>query len=676
MTRPLHTVIGLVMAASVAACGAGPVPSSAPAPAVGSAVAPAPPAPPPAPRAPYGGHGVTSLSAEVLARFRPAPLAPEVSRRIQRYLDVLGPTVGELTSDGQRLYFAWAVTGVSQIWGVAGAGRFPRQYTGGEDSTQLFAITPDGATLVLTRDRAGEENPGIYLQPAGGGALQVVQHQPGVQSLPQVLSDDGQVLYFVANDASPDSYAVYRYHLGRGERETLLTQPGLWRVLDVWGRERLLLQRLTGALTSELWELELGTLQLSPRLGQGRLEELDARYGRSADELIVKTHHQGNFRRLYRWQGGELSPLGPEQAADVVSFALDRGRRRLLYTTNEGGYSRLHALDGKRWRTLPLPPLPRADHVWLGATSANGRFTSLGVDDGTQPTQTYVLDWTTRQLTRWHTPSSPELDASRFARARLESYPARDGTPIPVLIRRPQRCAADPCPVIVHFHGGPESQARPGFSPHAQVFVDAGFVFVEPNVRGSDGYGKAWLAADDGPKRLAIITDIEDASRWARQAFASGGRPPKLGVYGGSYGGYSVLMAMTRFAGAYDAGVNVVGISDLRTFLANTAPYRRALRISEYGDPQRDAEALALLSPMSYLERAQAPLLTLQGATDPRVPAGEAVQIHEALEARGVESQLMLFPDEGHGAKKRSNRVLMLGHAVAFFERHLLGARP
>src|SRR5581483_4282092 len=131
-----------------------------------------------------------------------------------------------------------------------------------------------------------------------------------------------------------------------------------------------------------------------------------------------------------------------------------------------------------------------------------------------------------------------------------ESYPARDGTPIPVLVREPAECAATACAVVVEFHGGPESQAQPGFSPWAQMFVERGFVYVEPNVRGSDGYGKSWLHADDGAKRLAVITDIEDAAIWARKRFAAGGAAPKVGIFGGSYGGYSSLVGMTMFAGA------------------------------------------------------------------------------------------------------------------------------
>src|SRR5262249_18728035 len=166
-----------------------------------------------------------------------------------------------------------------------------------------------------------------------------------------------------------------------------------------------------------------------------------------------------------------------------------------------------------------------------------------------------------------------------------------------------------PCPVVVYFHGGPEGQATAGFSGFAQLFVEAGFVLVQPNVRGSEGYGKAWLDADNGPKRLAVVTDIEDCARYIRASWGKDGKPPKIGVTGGSYGGYSTLMAMTYFAGAFDAGVQEVGISNLLSFLNNTAPYRRILRISEYGDPVKDRDALIQLSPITHVKKLKAPLL-------------------------------------------------------------------
>jgi dipeptidyl aminopeptidase/acylaminoacyl peptidase len=484
-------------------------------------------------------------------------------------------------------------------------------------------------------------------------------------------------VYFTANDKKPDSYVVYRWDIAKGEREVVFDQDGLWHVSDMRPDGRLLLRRETGSLSAEYSEWNPAQKQLTPLFGQGESDEYEARYGAKDGEILVLTNKAGEFRRLYAWTGpGQHTALGEEPRSDVSSFDIDDKRTRILYATNEGGYHRIHAFDARTYKPIAVPKLPEADQTFWGPTTPDGRFTTIGLDDGRHPVQAYVYDWLTDKLQTWSMPSTPEVDTTKFARASLESYKAQDGTSIPVFVRRPDRCSSDPCAVIVAFHGGPEGQSLPGFSVSAQMFVDAGFVYAEPNVRGSDGYGKSWSHADDGAKRLAIITDIDDAAKWAKQTFANNGKEPKLGVYGGSYGGYSVLMAMTMFAGDYDAGVDIVGISDLRTFLRNTAPYRRILRISEYGDPEKDAEALAKLSPMTYVDRVKAPLFIVQGASDPRVPAGEAIQIHDALEKKGVPCELTIFPDEGHGAQKRENRVYTLAQAIAFFRKNLLGSAP
>ncbi len=168
-----------------------------------------------------------------------------------------------------------------------------------------------------------------------------------------------------------------------------------------------------------------------------------------------------------------------------------------------------------------------------------------------------------------------------------------------------------------------------------------------------------------------MVTDIEDCARFIRATWGKDSRAPKIGITGGSYGGYSTLMGMTYFAGAYDAGVENVGISNLTTFLVNTAPYRRILRISEYGDPAKDKDALDQLSPITHVAKVKAPLMLIQGVNDPRVPVGEALQIYRELERRKIPGGLMLFADEGHGAAKRGNIVLTIGHTIAFFEKHL-----
>lgn len=658
------------------ACGGAEPPPMTPAAAVPVASATPAPAPEPEPVASeptgYAGFGLKSVSPEVLAKYAPQPLEPEIARRIQSLLDLRSPSVGLISPDGKRLYVSWAISGSPQVYRLDGPERFPAQMTAGEDVTSVVGITPDGRWLVISRDRNGEEYPGLYLQDAiNGGPLVPILHEPSVRTRFEFVTSDSAYVYFAANDAKKDSFRIHRYDIANKKREVVFEREGLWSVADHRDDGRLLLSKATGSLWAEIWEWDPKTQTLTPIIGQDEKEEHNVAYGAREGEILVLTSKLGDFRRLYRLEGGKLLPITPEIAHDVSAFSIDRSRRRILYQVNEGGYMKVFAIDAKTYKPIALPKLPDADRVLLGKTSDDGRFTTLGIDDGQRPLSTWVVDWSKNKIEKWLAPSVPEADASRFARAKLETYPARDGTPIPVFVRMPEKCKTETCPVIVRFHGGPESQSVAGFNLIAQMYVDAGFVICDPNVRGSDGYGKAWLRADDGPKRLDVITDIEDAAIWARKRFAVNGKEPKLGVMGGSYGGYSTLMAMTKFAGAYDAGVSIVGISNLVTFLENTAPYRRMLRISEYGDPEKDREALIKLSPMTYIDQVKGPLLILHGATDPRVPAGEAVQIRDALAKKGIPAPLMIFPDEGHGASKRSNQVLMFGHSLAFFQEHL-----
>jgi dipeptidyl aminopeptidase/acylaminoacyl peptidase len=434
----------------------------------------------------------------------------------------------------------------------------------------------------------------------------------------------------------------------------------------------LLLQKATGSLSSEYWEYDPATNALAPVLGQGEQVEYTVTYGAAQGQLLVLTPKFVEFRRLYRFENKKFEPVTPELKWDVSGFSIDEARTRILYNVNEAGYTRLFALDARTFVPLTLPQFPAADHLYAGTTTRDGRFTTLGVETATATRVSWVYDWTSGKLAQWVVPSTPEVNTKDFAVATLEYYPARDGAQVPMFVRRPKN-GARPCPVVVEFHGGPEGQATPGFSSYAQMFVDAGFIFVEPNVRGSDGYGKTYLDADNGPKRMAVITDIEDCAKFIRKAWAVEGKAPKIGATGGSYGGYATLMAMTLFGGSYDAGVSEVGISNLVTFLNNTAPYRRILRTSEYGDPEKDKDALLRLSATSYIDRLQAPLLIIQGASDPRVPVGEALQMYDAATQRGVPAGLILFADEGHGTQKRGNQVLAIGHTIEWMQKYLQG---
>lgn len=620
----------------------------------------------------YSGLGSESVPPEVLAEFAPKPLAPDLANQVRKLLEVQAPGLGMVNPTNNALYFTWAVTGVSQVWKLNKPLGFPEQLTSGTDPTGLVDITGDWKHLVLSRDRAGEENPGLYIQSLTGGPLVEIQHKKGVRTTYLHSTGDGSTIFYKANDQKPDSYAIYAYSVGSGNKELIFSEPGLWFLADVLSDQVFLLGKSTGSLTAEYYTFTLRDRKLTPILGQGEKEEYSAIFGNDSRELLVVTNKFSDFKRMYLFKKGEFKAVTPEVSKDIENVVVSGNHQRIFIQWNDGGFAKTQMMDVNTYKLTDIPGIPKgAEQTYVGYVSRMGRHASVGIETGLEPRTSYILDFKTSKLTQWVKPSLPEIDRTKFVAQKLESYPAADGTQIPMLVTRPKECDTKVCPVVVDFHGGPEGQSRPGFDRVAQLYASNGFIYVEPNVRGSDGYGRKWISADDGRKRLNVITDIEDAAKFIRKAWAKDGVEPKVGVTGGSYGGYATLMAMTKFAGAYDAGVSNVGMSDLRSFLLNTAPYRRILRISEYGDPEKDKEALAQLSPITYIDRVKAPLMIIQGVSDPRVPVGEALQMRKALANNGVEAPLILFADEGHGSAKRDNRVIQIGAGLQFFIDHL-----
>lgn len=619
----------------------------------------------------YSGIGKDSVSPEILKKFSPPDLDLQVRERIQALLDVRSPGLGQLHPNGKSLFFTWRITGSSQVWRVDSPLGFPVQMTGGEHTTALRDITPDGKFLILSRDRNGEENPGLYLQSVKGGELQMIQHLPKVQTSFSLVTDDSRYIYFRSNQEDPSSFYIYRYDLKLKTTEKIFGQKGFWFISD-FTKDRLLLGRAITNTAFEYFDYNLSDKKLTPVVGQNELFDYRVQYGPRLGQYLVTTNRFGDFKGVYffdlkqnRWE-----QISPKLEFDIEG-QIDLARRRVFFSTNRGGYVNLSAIDARTKETVKLPSFPGADHVWLGELSRSGKSITVGVETASAPRTSYSYNFASGKLTQWVKPTAPEVDLAQFTKAELISIPTRDKQSISAFIRVPDVCKSKLCPIVVSFHGGPEAQSMPGFSVYAHMFNEQGFIFVEPNVRGSTGYGKAYLDSDNGPRRLEVITDIPDTAEFLKTKFSRDGNAPKIGVTGGSYGGYSTLYAMTRFAGTYDAGVSSVGMSDLRTFLLNTAPYRRALRISEYGDPEKDKEALRQLSPITFVNQVNAPLLIIQGVSDPRVPAGEAVQFFDRISRRKVPVGLILFADEGHGSQKRSNQVLEIGHTIAWFKKHL-----
>jgi dipeptidyl aminopeptidase/acylaminoacyl peptidase len=252
-------------------------------------------------------------------------------------------------------------------------------------------------------------------------------------------------------------------------------------------------------------------------------------------------------------------------------------------------------------------------------------------------------------------------------------FPTFDGREIPALFYpTPSRSSNAPC--VVFVHGGPEGQYRPTFQPIVQYLVSAGFAVLAPNVRGSTGYGKTYTHLDDVRKRMDSVADLAYAVYWLRDSGRAD--PHRVAVYGGSYGGFMVLAALTTNPELWAAGVDLVGISNFVTFLENTGPWRRHLREAEYGSLENDRDFLEEISPINKVDRIRAPLLVIHGANDPRVPIGETEQMVAKLRSLGRSVEFLRLEDEGHQIAKLHNKLVAYPLAADFLRRHLLGEVP
>jgi dipeptidyl aminopeptidase/acylaminoacyl peptidase len=266
-------------------------------------------------------------------------------------------------------------------------------------------------------------------------------------------------------------------------------------------------------------------------------------------------------------------------------------------------------------------------------------------------------------------PSAPRRpDPAALVTPVRYDYAAADGLPLSGWLYTP-RDVQEPNRTVVSFHGGPEGHERPDWSPMAQSLVAAGFTVFAPNVRGSGGFGRAFLTADDGPAREASFDDVR--ATVDELVTAGIAEPGRIGAHGWSYGGYLTLVALTRWPALFAAGVTGAGMSDLRTFFAGTEPWMAAASVTEYGDPVADRDMLAAISPSTHLARLTSPVLFVHGDRDTNVPVAESVQAHQALQALGAPTDLLLLPGEGHTIVGRDQLVELSERIVAWFYRWL-----
>lgn len=617
---------------------------------------------------------------------------------IHRYLSTQMAYGPAFTQDGAAIAFTSTITGVPQIWrvelpGADGVLRWPDQLTFGTERALAVRAprVPGDNRLLYGRDRGGNENVQLFLREGAEEMALTAGHEDAMH-ITAAWTPDAQRLVFAANRRDRGLFDVHTYDLTTGEVRLVFENdtPGfLFELVCAPDGNRAAVMRMRGSFDTDLLEIDLqggGARLISPE--ERGVRYASAVYGPDSLTVYLVTDHGTDFLYLARLDTETQtleSLVAPEWDVEGVAVSPDGGT--LVYSVNVEGASSLHALDlaSGAVRDAPVPGgapgVLLETPVFAPAGAPDGGRVAFAYSPANRTYDIYLWDLGADQVYPVTRSAHGGLPVESFYTPELVRYPTFDTDPatggqrtIPAWLYRPDRAAdaaETPLPVVVIVHGGPEGQSRPALAGFAQYLLHNGYALLMPNVRGSVGYGKAYSHLDDVEKRMDSVADLAHAAHWLKAQPEFDGE--RIAVYGGSYGGFMVLSALTTYPDLWVAGVDIVGISNFVTFLENTSAYRRSHREAEYGSLERDRDFLESISPSNHLEKITAPLMVIHGANDPRVPLSEAEQIVEALRARDVPVEYLVFDDEGHGIALLKNKLVAYPAIVDFLDR-VMGA--
>jgi dipeptidyl aminopeptidase/acylaminoacyl peptidase len=608
---------------------------------------------------------------------------------IYRYLNARMAYGPSFSSDGQRLAFLTDITGMPQAWQVTLSGDpgqvpWPDQLTFASDRVMSveYSPAPGDDRLIYTRDLGGNEQAQIFMSDGVSDVNLTAGHEEAMH-IPGEWSADGQRIVFAANRRHPGLFDLYVQPLG-GEARMIWQNdvPGYLRNARFSpDGKRIVVTRAYSSFHHELFEVDLGS-GAARRLVE--VEE-DVRYegcayapdGRSL-YLVIDLGSDLLYVARLDLESGSLAKVAAPNG-DCEALCLSSDGRRLAYALNVEGAHEIHVLDLDMGASRVAPDIVEGVPGLLADTqprfSPDGTCLAFSYTLATRTPDVYVWDLETDRVRAVTRSSHGGIPVETFVAPELIHYPTFDRDDsgetrrIPAWFYRPAEGSSESLPVVVLVHGGPEGQYRPGFNWLIQFFLHSGYTVLAPNVRGSPGYGKAYSHLDDVEKRKDSVADLAHAVHWLHEQPEVDSK--RIVVYGGSYGGFMVLSAMTTYPDLWAAGIDIVGISNLATFLENTSDYRRAHREAEYGSLACDRAFLERIAPINHVDQIAAPLMVIHGANDPRVPLSEAEQLVQALQARGNPVEFLVFDDEGHGLTKLKNKLVAYPAVVAFLDRYL-----
>jgi dipeptidyl aminopeptidase/acylaminoacyl peptidase len=609
------------------------------------------------------------------------PIPTGLVDTLQRYTEFRGASFLSWHPDRLEMLISTRFADVPQVHWVKIPGGSRTQMTFFQDRVTGASFNPTTSDYFLfSKDIGGGEWYQIHRYDVKTGDITLLTDGKSRNTLGPWSHNGNRIVYGSTKRNGKDA-DFYLMDPRDPKTETMLAQLDhgeAWAALD-WSRDdsKILAREEYSINESYLWLFDTDSGKktlLTPKSADTQVAYGVALFAKDGKGVYTTTDMANEFLRLayIDLATGKMTYLTSDIPWNVQAFDLSHDGRKIAFITNEDGIFRLYLHDIQSRSTRLVNGVPIGV---LGAIAWNNDNIHLAfsMTSARSSTDTYVLDTQKDSIEQWTFSETGGLNTESLPEPELVRWKSFDGSPLSGFLYRPPARFKGKRPVIVNIHGGPESQALPTFLGRNNYYInELGIAMIFPNVRGSSGYGKTFLKLDNGFSREDSYKDMESCLDWIKAQPGLDGE--RIMVTGGSYGGHATLAVISRYSSKVRCAVDIVGMSNLVTFLEHTEAYRRDLRRVEYGD-ERDPKMRAFLERIAPLNNAQQitrPLLIIQGKNDPRVPASEAQQMFATLRANKIPVWFLMANDEGHGFAKKKNADYQLYATVMFIKTYLL----
>jgi dipeptidyl aminopeptidase/acylaminoacyl peptidase len=596
---------------------------------------------------------------------------------IEQFLDTTSISGASFSSDESRILFSSNKTGIWNAYTVpVSGGSWTPITTSTTDSTYAVSFFPHDDRIMLTHDQGGNELNHLYVRSPAGDEKDIT---PGEKLKAQFIdwTPDGAAFYVSTNERDPKFFDIYRYDAKAYGRTLLYENTDGYFPAEVSADGKwVALEKVNTTNDSDLFLWNAGTrttTRVSDHSGQASFSS--AGFDPASTHLYYIANDTGEFAALRRYAlaTGQREDVFKTDW-DVTAMSLsDKGHYRAI-GVNADGRPKIGVTDTTTNKPVALPAIPNAGVSSVTFARSESKA-ALYVNGDRSPNNLYVLDLASSKQTKLTNALSPEIDPQDLVDVQTVRFKARDGVTVPNYLWKPHQAdAAHKAPAIVLVHGGPGGQTVPGYNSLNQYFANHGYVVLGINNRGSSGYGKTFFAADDKKHGHEPLWDCVDAKKYLQSLDYVD--PGRIGILGGSYGGYMVLAALAFQPQEFNVGVDLFGVANWIRTLESIPSWWEAQRLALYaemGDPTADRKMLEEVSPLLHADLIRKPLMVLQGANDPRVLKVESDEVVAAVKKNGVPVEYIVFADEGHGFTKKKNQIEGYSAVLRFLDKYLKG---